>query len=125
MAKKVFVSEKFPAAGPYSTAAEANGFLFLSGQLPLNAASGEVIDDAAAAARQVLQNIRTILRENGLDMQDIVKTTIFLKNIVDFPLINEVYAEFFPTAPPARSTVEVSSLPRGVRVEIEAIAARR
>jgi len=125
MAKKVFVSDKFPVAGPYSTAVEANGFVFLSGQLPINTASGEVIDDVAEGARQVLQNIQMILRENGLDMQDIVKTTIFLKSISDFPLINEVYAKFFPTMPPARSTVEVSALPRGVKVEIEAIAAKK
>jgi 2-iminobutanoate/2-iminopropanoate deaminase len=125
MKKKMITSNKLPAAGPYSIAVEAGGFIFISGQLPVNPATGEIIMDIQSAARQVLTNLQTLLEENGLSLKNIVKTTIFLKNISDFTAVNEIYAGFFPTEPPARSTVEVSALPKGVPLEIEAVAVRK
>jgi 2-iminobutanoate/2-iminopropanoate deaminase len=124
MAKKIIVSEKLPVFGPYSAAVEANGFVFVSGQIPVNPVTGEIISDIKSATRQVLNNIKTILNAVGVPITDIVKTTIFLTSIADFPAVNEVYAEFFPHEPPARATVEVNALPKGAHIEIEAIAAR-
>ena len=125
MEKKIIVSSKLPVVGPYSSAVEANGFIFLSGQIPVNPTTGEIISDIRDATRQVLTNIQTLLEEAGLSLSNVVKTTIFLKNIADFPVVNEIYAEFFPQEPPARSTVEVSNLPKGAPLEIEAIAVKR
>lgn len=125
MEKKIVVSGKLPVVGPYSPAVEANGFVFLSGQIPINPNTCEIIGDIRDATRQVLENIKTLLEDTGLLLSDVVKTTIFLKNIADFPVVNEVYAEFFPNEPPARSTVEVSNLPKGVSLEIEAVAVKR
>lgn len=125
MEKKIIISSKLPVAGPYSPAVEANGFIFLSGQIPVNPNTGEIVSDIKDAARQVLVNIQTLLGEAGLSLSNIVKTTIFLKNIADFTVVNEIYAEFFPHNPPARSTVEVSNLPKGVLLEIEAVAVKR
>ena len=122
MGKKIIVLNKLPVAGPYSIAVEANGFIFLSGQLPINPNTGEVISDIRDATRQVLANIQSVINAAGLTMSDIVKTTIFLKDISDFPVVNKIYAEFFPQDPPARSTIEVSNLPKGAPIEIEAIA---
>jgi 2-iminobutanoate/2-iminopropanoate deaminase len=124
MGKKIFVSSKLPVAGHYCAAVEANGFIFLSGQLPVNPTTGEIIGDIRAATRQVLINIQTLLKEMGLPLSNVVKTTIFLKNMADFPVVNEIYAEFFPEEPPARSTIEVSNLPKGAHIEIEAVAIR-
>lgn len=124
MKKTIIASDKLPVFGPYSAAVEAGGFIFISGQLPLDPKTGEVITDIQAATRQVLTNIQIILDAAGLKLTNIVKTTIFLKNIADFAAVNEIYASFFPQEPPARSTIEVSSLPKGVPIEIEAIAAR-
>ena len=125
MEKKIIVVNQLPVAGPYSAAVEANGFIFLSGQLPVNLTTGEIISDIRDATRQTLTNIQIIITAAGLTMSDIVKTTIFLANMADFPVVNEIYAEFFPQEPPARSTVEVSNLPKGVSLEIEAIAVKR
>jgi 2-iminobutanoate/2-iminopropanoate deaminase len=125
MEKKIIVSSKLSVAGPYSAAVEANGFIFLSGQLPVNPATGEIIIDIRDATRQVLMNIQTLLGETGLPMSNVVKTTIFLKSMADFPVVNKIYAEFFPQEPPARSTIEVSNLPKGAQIEIEAIVIRR
>ncbi|KFZ45100.1 endoribonuclease L-PSP [Smithella sp. SC_K08D17] len=125
MKKNIIASGKFPVAGPYSTAVEAGGMIFISGQLPINPATGEIVTDIKKAARQTLMNIQTILRETNLDMSHIVKTTIFLKNMADFQVVNEVYAGFFPQEPPARSTIAASELPKGVVLEIEAIAIRK
>lgn len=125
MEKKVIVSGKIPAIGPYSSAVEANGLIFLSGQIPVNPATGEIISDVREATRQVLLNIQTVLGETGLSLSDVVKTTIFLKNMNDFAAVNEIYAGFFLQQPPARSTVEVSNLPKGASLEIEAIAVKR
>jgi 2-iminobutanoate/2-iminopropanoate deaminase len=124
MEKKIITVRNLPAAGPYSTAVEANGFIFLSGQLPVNPANGEIIRDIKDATRQVLTNMQSVLSAAGLTMSDIVKTTIFLTSMADFPVVNETYSEFFPLNPPARSTIEVSNLPKGVSIEIEAIAVR-
>jgi len=125
MKKNVISSTEFPVSGPYSAAVEANDFIFISGQIPIDPATGEIINDIKTATRQVLINIQAILKKTDLDMSDIVKTTIFLKNITDFPVVNEVYAGFFPEEPPARSTIEASVLPKGALIEIEAVAIRK
>jgi 2-iminobutanoate/2-iminopropanoate deaminase len=124
MKKTIITSDKLPVFGPYSAAVEAGGFIFVSGQIALDPKTGAVVTDIQAATRQILINIQTILAEAGLKLSNIVKTTIYLKNINDFAAVNEIYAGFFPDEPPVRSTVEVSSLPKGVPIEIEAIAAR-
>jgi 2-iminobutanoate/2-iminopropanoate deaminase len=125
MKKNIISSDKFPVLGPYSAAVEANDFIFISGQLPIDPSTGKIITDIKEAARQALTNIQTILKKTGLDMSNIVKTTIFLKNMADFPMVNEIYADFFPQEPPARSTIEASVLPKGALIEIEAIAIRK
>jgi 2-iminobutanoate/2-iminopropanoate deaminase len=112
------------AIGPYSQGITANGFVFTAGQVGFDPESGELVDGGIAEQTQrVLQNLRAILRAGGSDMDRVVKTTVFLVDMADFALMNEVYAEFFGDHRPARSTVAVASLPRGARVEIEAIAA--
>ena len=125
MEKKILTSDKLPAAGPYSAAVEAGGLIFISGQLPVNPETGEIITDIRAATRQVLSNLQTLLEQNGLSLKNIIKTTLFLKRISDFSAVNEIYAGFFPAEPPARSTVEVSALPKGAPLEIEAVAIRK
>ena len=125
MKKNIIASSKFPVFGPYSAAVEANDIIFISGQLPIDPANGEIINDIKAATKQVLLNIKTILEKTDLDMSHVVKTTIFLKNIADFSAVNEIYADFFPQEPPARSTIEASVLPKGALIEIEAIAIRK
>jgi 2-iminobutanoate/2-iminopropanoate deaminase len=123
--KKVICSEKAPGAiGPYSQAIEANGMVFVSGQLPVNAATGEMPAGIEAQARQSLENIRHILAEAGLGMDSIVKTTVFLQDMSLFAGMNGVYATFFDGAFPARSAVAVKALPKDALVEIECIAAR-
>lgn len=124
MKKKVVQTEKAPKAiGPYSQAIQAGGFLFLSGQVPLDPKTGEFVKgDIGQQTKQVLENIAGILESQNLGMEDVVKATIFLKNIENFNQVNEVYSSYFPTSPPARSTVEVARLPRDVEIEIEAIA---
>jgi len=124
MGKTIIASDRLPVFGPYSAAVEAGDFIFISGQIALDPKTGEVITDIQSATRQVLTNMQTILEEAGLNLTNIVKTTIYLKNINDFAAVNEIYAGFFPQEPPARSTMEVSSLPKGVPIEIEAIAVR-
>ena len=112
------------AIGPYSQATRANGLLFTAGQVGFDPESGELVDGGIAEQTQrVLQNLRAILRAGGTDLSAVVKTTVFLVDMADFALMNEVYAEVFGDHRPARSTVAVASLPRGARVEIEAIAA--
>ncbi|MEQ1502659.1 MAG: RidA family protein [Myxococcota bacterium] len=111
------------AIGPYSQAIVAGGFVFCSGQVALDPATGQVIDgDVAAQTRRVLQNLTAVLGAAGCSLSQVVKTTVFLKSMDDFAAMNAVYTELFGEARPARSTVEVSRLPRDVRVEIEAIA---
>jgi 2-iminobutanoate/2-iminopropanoate deaminase len=125
MNKKIISSAEFPVAGPYSIGVEANDTIYISGQLPIDPVTGEIISDIKTATRQILLNIQTILKKTGMDMSCIVKTTIFLKNIADFAAVNEVYAGFFPEEPPARSTIQAGSLPKGAPIEIEAIAVRK
>ena len=113
-----------PAAiGPYAQAVVANGFVFTAGQIALDPATGQVIEgDVVAQAEQVLANLGAVLREAGASWGSVVKTTVFLADMSDFPKVNEVYARALGDARPARSTVAVAGLPRGVRVEIEAVA---
>ena len=118
-------TEGAPAAiGPYSQAIRAGELVFCSGQIALDPASGELVGggDVAAETRQVLANLTAVLKAAGVGPERVVKTTIFLVDLGDFAVVNRVYAETFPAAPPARSTVEVPRLPRDARVEIEAIA---
>jgi 2-iminobutanoate/2-iminopropanoate deaminase len=111
------------AIGPYSQGIKANGFLFTAGQVGFDPGSGELVDGGIAEQTlRVLQNLRAILRAGGTDLSAVVKTTVYLVDMADFALMNEVYAEIFGDHRPARSTVAVAALPRGARVEIEAIA---
>ncbi len=111
------------AIGPYSQAIRAGGFIFASGSLGIDPASGDLVEGGVEAqTRQALANLASILEAAGSGLTQVVKTTVFLQSIQDFARMNAVYAEFFPEAPPARSAVEVAALPRGAAVEIEAIA---
>ena len=121
---KVINSTKAPSAiGPYSQAVDKDGFIFVSGQLPIDETTGSFAgEDIASQARQSLQNIKYILEEAGLEMKDISKTTILLKNIEGFAVVNEIYGQFFSAPYPARATYEVARLPKDALIEIEAIA---
>ncbi|OGQ04618.1 MAG: reactive intermediate/imine deaminase [Deltaproteobacteria bacterium RBG_19FT_COMBO_46_12] len=124
MSKRVIQTEKAPKAiGPYSQAIQAGNFLFLSGQIPLDPKTGNLMKgDIQKQTQQVLENIKGVLESQGLKMENVVKTTLFLKDIANFNQVNEVYATYFPSSPPARSTVEVTKLPRDADMEMEAIA---
>ena len=123
--KKTVSSEKAPKAiGPYSQAVIHNGMAYLSGQIPMDPATGQVIDgDVAAQTERVLENIKAVLEAAGASLDSVLKTTVFLKDMGDFPKMNEVYGRYFKENPPARSTVQAARLPRDVSVEIDAIAA--
>ncbi len=111
------------AIGPYSQAVKANGFIFTSGQIAFDPATNQIIPgDVAAQTERVLKNLEAILKAAGSGLERVVRTTVFLKNMGDFAAMNEVYARFWKSAPPARSTVEVARLPRDVAVEIDVIA---
>jgi len=111
------------AIGPYSQAIRANGFLFLSGQVSLDPATQQLVPgDIATQTARVLENLKGILEAAGSSLDRVVKTTVYLKDMNDFSAMNEVYARYFPSAPPARATVEVARLPKDARVEIELIA---
>jgi 2-iminobutanoate/2-iminopropanoate deaminase len=111
------------AAGPYSTAVRQHGFVFLSGQIPLDPKSGELVTGPIEAqTARVIENLQAVLAGAGLSLADVVKTTVFLKNMGDFARMNETYGRYFGPNFPARTTVEVARLPRDVHVEIEAIA---
>ena len=120
-------TDKAPAAiGPYSQAVVAGGFLFSAGQIGLDPASGQIVDGGVTAqTERVMQNLKAVLDEAGLTWSDVVKTTVYLHDMADFPTVNEIYGKAFGTARPARSTVQVSALPRGALVEIDLIAAKR
>lgn len=123
--KKVICSAKAPGAiGPYSQAIEANGMVFVSGQLPIDAATGIMVEGAEAQTRQSLENIKHILEEASLSMANIVKTTVFLADMSLFAEMNKVYTTYFESAFPARSAIAVKALPKGALVEIECIAVR-
>jgi 2-iminobutanoate/2-iminopropanoate deaminase len=112
-----------PAIGPYSPAIRAGSLLFLSGQIPLDPATGQLVDgDIRAQTTRVLQNIAELLEAGGADFSNVVRTTIFLADIGDFAVVNEIYATYFTPPYPARATVQVARLPRDVHVEIDAIA---
>lgn len=114
------------AIGPYSQAVVAGGFLFCSGQIPLDPESGVLVSGTIAdETRRVLENLRGVLAAAGLGFDAVVRTTVYLTDLADFPVVNQVYAEFFPPPSPARSTVQVAALPREARVEIDAIAEMR
>jgi 2-iminobutanoate/2-iminopropanoate deaminase len=113
------------AIGPYSQAIATGNFVFCSGQVPLVPASGALVEgDVRAQTRRALENLSGVLNAAGSSLAQVVKTTVFLVSMSDFAAMNEVYAEFFPGDPPARSTIAVAELPKGARVEIEAIALR-
>lgn len=126
MMKKPVNTDTAPAAlGPYSQAMLASGksFLFCSGQIALDPATGQLVGDSAAdQCRQVMENLKAVLIAAGADLSNVVKTTIFLADMADFGAVNEVYGSYFESDPPARATVEVSRLPRDARVEIEVLA---
>ncbi len=114
------------AIGPYSQAIGVDRLVFVSGQIPLDPATGELVaDDISVQTRQVLQNVQAILEAAGSSLAQVIKTTVFLTDIGDFAAMNTVYAEFFAHDPPARSAVQVAALPRGASVEIEVVALRQ
>ena len=127
MNRSIIKTAHAPAAiGPYSQAVAAGGFVFLSGQIPLDATSGEMVggDDVEAQAKQVMRNLKAVLEAAGSSFAKVVKTTIYLTDLGDFARVNQIYGSFFEGMdPPARATVQVAALPRGAKVEIDAIAA--
>lgn len=124
MQKRVITTNNAPGAiGPYSQAIAIDNLLFVSGQIPIDPGSGEVKKGGIfEQSLQVLENLKGILEAGGTHMQNVVRTTIFLANMDDYATVNEAYAQYFPENPPARSTIQVSRLPKEVQVEIDAIA---
>ena len=122
--RDVVSSRGAPAAiGPYSQAIRAGGFLFISGQIPLDPESGQVVDgDVAAQTHRIMQSLGAILKAAGASYDHVVRTTIFLTDLTDFALVNDVYGSYFAAPAPTRATVQVAALPKGVSVEIDAIA---
>ncbi|MEI6513931.1 MAG: RidA family protein [bacterium] len=124
--KSIISTKNAPAAiGPYSQAVAWNNLLFISGQIPLNPTTGEMVTgDFESQIRQVLDNLKSILEAAGLTTSSVLKTTIFLTDLADFAKANEIYSQYFAENPPARSTIQISALPKGAKVEIEAIAGK-
>jgi 2-iminobutanoate/2-iminopropanoate deaminase len=124
--KKIILTEKAPKPiGPYSQAVQAGPFLYCSGQIALNPLTNEVVSDQVGPqAEQVMKNIKEVLQAAGFGFEHIVKTTIFLVDMKDFTTVNEIYGQFFTKEHPARSTVAVQALPKGVKVEVEVVAYR-
>lgn len=123
--KKIIATNNAPAAiGPYSQAVELNGTLFISGQIPVNPATGEMPQGVEAQTRQVLKNIGAILEADGLTYNDVVKTTVMIASMADFAAMNAVYAEFFTQDKPARVCFQAAALPKNALVEIEAVAGK-
>ena len=124
--RNVIVAPKAPKAlGPYSAAIETDSFLFCSGQTGIDPATGDLVSpDLEAQTRQVLTNLKNVLEAAGTSLEKVVKTTVFLREMADFPKMNAIYAEFFPSNPPARSTIAVAGLPKNAVVEIEAVAVK-
>lgn len=122
--KKIVSTTEAPAAvGPYSQAVRVGQLVFTAGQIPLDPKSGQIVsDDIAEQTRQVLNNLTAVLKSENLTFDHIVKTTVFMTDLGQFQTMNEIYAGYFTNLPPARSTVQVSALPKGARVEIECIA---
>jgi 2-iminobutanoate/2-iminopropanoate deaminase len=126
MAREIIATDDAPKAiGPYSQAVKAGGMVFVSGQIPIDPKSGMVVQsDVKTQTKLVLENAKAIITKAGCAMSDIVKTTIYLKNMSDFAVVNEVYGGYFPIDPPARATVEVSRLPKDVAIEMDFIACK-
>lgn len=124
MPKKIVKTDKAPGAvGPYSQATIANGFVYTAGQIPLIPGEGRLAEgDIQVQTRQALENVKAVLEAAGTSLSNVMKTTVFLDNMDDFARMNEIYAQYFPENPPARSAVEVARLPLGALVEIEAVA---
>ncbi|MFA9399249.1 MAG: RidA family protein [Clostridiaceae bacterium] len=124
MEKIIISTEKAPKAiGPYSQGVKIGNFVYTSGQIPIDISTGELVKgNIKLAARKSLENVKAVLEEAGASLEDVVKTTVFIKDMNDFSDVNEVYETFFPSNPPARSCVEVARLPKDAGVEIEAIA---
>src|SRR6185369_3080536 len=124
MKKDIISTDKAPSAiGPYSQGVRVNGFIFYSGQIPIVPSTGEVVTgDISIQAEQVMQNIAALLEASGIGFEDVVKTTIFLTSLADFGVVNDIYGRRFTAMHPARSTVQVSALPKGVDIEVEVIA---
>ncbi len=123
--KKAISTDKAPAAiGPYSQAIELNGVVYTSGVIPVNPATGEIPEGVEAQANQAFSNMKALLEASGTNMEQVVKTTVFIKEMNDFATINEIYAKYFTGVFPARSCVEVARLPKDVLLEIEAIATK-
>lgn len=123
MAKRAITSEKFPVVGPYSPGVEEGGLVFVSGQIPLR--DGVLVSaEVKAQTAQVMENLKAVLEHAGLGFGDVLRFGIFLTDLGDFDDVNEVYASYLEEPYPARSTVQVAALPKGAKVEIEAIAAR-
>lgn len=123
--KKIISTDKAPAAiGPYSQAIEVNGMIFTSGVIPVNPATGEIPEGIEAQADQAIGNLTALLKESGVSTDDVVKTTVFIKNMDDFGKINEVYSKYFTKDCPTRSCVEVARLPKDVLIEIDSIAVK-
>lgn len=122
--RDIIRTPKAPAPiGPYSQAVRAGGLVFVSGQISIDPASGQLVaDDVQAQTRRVLDNVKAVLEAAGTGLDRVVRTTIFLRDIADFPKVNEVYATYFPKDPPARSTIQAGALPKGLSIEIDAIA---
>ena len=122
--KKIVQTEGAPQAiGPYSQAVVSQGFAFLSGQIPLDPATGQLVEgDIAVQTERVLENLKAVLAACGSSLSAVVKTTVYLKDLGEFAPMNEVYGRYFPENPPARATVEAARLPRDVRVEIDCVA---
>ena len=122
---KTVSTDKAPAAvGPYSQALEVNGLVFCSGQIGIDPKTGNLVDGFENQAKQVLSNLKAVLEEAGSDFEHVVKTTVYIKDMNDYPLFNKVYGEYFNNHKPARATVEVSRLPKDCLIEIEAIAVK-
>ena len=123
--RRVEATEAPAAIGPYSQALVAGPYVWCSGQIPLDPATGQLVGGPFEdQVRRVIENLSAVLRAAGSELDRVVKTTVFLTDLADFAALNAVYAEYFGPTPPARSTVQVAALPRGARVEIEAVAAR-
>jgi len=127
MTRKAVATDKAPGAvGPYSQGIVADGLVFVAGQTPIDPTTGRLVEgDIQAHTRQVLLNVKAILEAAGTSMANVVKTTVFLTDMGEFKAMNEIYAEFFPGTPPARSAIQVGALPLGADVEIEAIAIKK
>lgn len=125
MEKKIINAENAPAAvGPYCHAVEAGDFVFTSGQIGLDPSTQELAEGIEAQTKQVLENLKAVLKAAGLTLSDVIKTTVFLDDVSDFGVVNEIYETYFNDSKPARSCVEAGALPKGALIEIEVIAAK-